>query len=76
MYSGYMVLTIDLIVGCHSDWIWFLQRYEEKKRALCISKRYSNNGWMELIFIMGKENDFGSWLKQFSKGTDVHREQL
>lgn len=30
---------------------------------------------MELIFIIGKEDDFGGWLKQFSKGTDVHREQ-
>lgn len=70
-----MMTTTELIAGCHSDWSWFLQRYEERKRTLCVSKRCSNDGWMKLTSIIGKEDDFGGWLKQFSKETDVHREQ-
>lgn len=70
-----MMSTTDLIVGYHSDWIWFFAKVWEQERVLCISQRCSNNGWVELIFTIDKKNDFGGWLKQFSKGTDVHGEQ-
>lgn len=47
---------------------------KKRESSMYVQKMY-NNEWMEIIFIMGGENDSGGWLKQFLKGTDVHTEQ-